>query len=88
MTPTGREVMQGIGAAFALRPMAAQPQQNRDGALTLWYRAPAMEWTEALPVGDGVLGAMVFGSVEHEPAQQCEPGRVPAGNHVLTRQPW
>jgi hypothetical protein len=35
MTPTRKEVMQGIGAAFALRPMAAQPQQNRDGALTL-----------------------------------------------------
>ena len=66
MTPTRKEVMQGIGAAFALRPMAAQPQQNRDGALTLWYRTPAKEWTEALPVGNGVLVAMVFGSVGHE----------------------
>src|SRR5271157_1412236 len=48
MTPTRREVMQGIGAALALLPMAAQPQQNRDGALTLWYRTPAKERTEAL----------------------------------------
>ena len=27
----------------------------------LWYSAPAWEWTEALPVGNGRLGAMVYG---------------------------
>jgi alpha-L-fucosidase 2 len=27
----------------------------------LWYRPPATVWTEALPVGNGRLGAMVFG---------------------------
>src|SRR5437660_995209 len=29
--------------------------------LTLWYRQPATQWVEALPVGNGRLGAMVFG---------------------------
>ena len=29
--------------------------------LTLWYQKPAPVWTEALPVGNGQLGAMVFG---------------------------
>jgi len=29
--------------------------------LVLWYDEPAREWTEALPVGNGRLGAMVFG---------------------------
>lgn len=29
--------------------------------LVLWYDQPAVEWTEALPVGNGRLGAMVFG---------------------------
>ena len=29
--------------------------------LTLRYNRPAREWTEALPVGNGRLGAMVFG---------------------------
>ncbi|NLR57421.1 glycoside hydrolase family 95 protein [Chitinophaga polysaccharea] len=29
--------------------------------LSLWYRFPAKEWIEALPVGNGTLGAMVFG---------------------------
>lgn len=32
----------------------------------LWYDRPASEWTEALPVGNGRLGAMVFGGVEGE----------------------
>ena len=33
----------------------------------LWYNQPAMTWTQALPVGDGVIGGMVFGTpaVEH-----------------------
>ena len=35
----------------------------------LWYRRPAVEWTEALPVGNGRLGAMVFGGVGQERLQ-------------------
>ena len=34
--------------------------------LTLWYRQPAKRWLEALPVGNGRLGAMVFGGVATE----------------------
>src|SRR5258706_12274734 len=37
--------------------------------LTLWYRQPAKLWVEALPVGNGRLGAMVFGGVAHERIQ-------------------
>lgn len=29
--------------------------------LVLWYDQPAAEWVEALPIGNGRLGAMVFG---------------------------
>ncbi len=36
---------------------------------TLWYRAPARAWTEALPVGNGRLGAMVFGGTAVERIQ-------------------
>src|SRR5690242_9852685 len=32
--------------------------------LRLWYDRPANSWVEALPVGNGRLGAMVFGGVE------------------------
>src|SRR5690242_16732012 len=37
--------------------------------LTLWYRQPAQLWVEALPVGNGRLGAMVFGGIDHERIQ-------------------
>ncbi len=37
--------------------------------LHLWYANPAIEWTEALPVGNGRLGGMVFGGVEKEHIQ-------------------
>jgi len=35
----------------------------------LWYDQPATNWTEALPVGNGRLGAMVYGSIEKEVIQ-------------------
>ena len=27
----------------------------------LWYRKPAVDWNEALPLGNGRMGAMLFG---------------------------
>ncbi len=35
----------------------------------LWYSQPATEWTSALPVGNGRLGAMVFGGVAEDRIQ-------------------
>jgi alpha-L-fucosidase 2 len=37
--------------------------------LSLWYDEPAAEWTDALPVGNGRLGAMVFGGISRERIQ-------------------
>ncbi len=37
--------------------------------LNLWYREPAQKWVEALPLGNGRLGGMVFGGVEREHIQ-------------------
>jgi alpha-L-fucosidase 2 len=37
--------------------------------LSLWYRKPASQWVEALPVGNGRLGAMVFGGAAKERIQ-------------------
>lgn len=34
--------------------------------LCLWYREPAIRWLEALPIGNGRVGAMVFGGVAEE----------------------
>ena len=41
-------------------------------ALSLWYEQPARAWTDALPVGNGRLGAMVFGGIETERIQLNE----------------
>ena len=43
-----------------------------DTHLTLWYRRPAQVWEEALPIGNGRLGAMVFGGVADERLQLNE----------------
>jgi len=43
-----------------------------EGRLTLWYRRPAGKWTEAMPIGNGRLGAMVFGTVPDERLQLNE----------------
>ena len=40
--------------------------------LVLWYKKPAEVWTDALPIGNGRLGAMVFGSVARERIQLNE----------------
>ena len=43
-----------------------------DSPLTLWYRQPANEWVEALPIGNGRLAGMVFGGIERERIQLNE----------------
>ena len=40
-----------------------------DNNLTLWYESPASAWEEALPVGNGRLGAMIFGYTDCERIQ-------------------
>ena len=41
-------------------------------ATTLWYQQPAQKWEQALPLGNGRLGAMVFGSAPIEKLQLNE----------------
>ncbi|CAM4153316.1 glycoside hydrolase family 95 protein [Zobellia nedashkovskayae] len=48
-----------------LGPVLLSGQEN----MHLSYDVPATEWTEALPVGNGSLGAMIFGGVEQEHLQ-------------------
>src|SRR3569623_3357110 len=38
----------------------------------LWYTSPASEWTDALPLGNGRLGAMVYGGITREELQLNE----------------
>ena len=51
--------------SFFILLAVAGSAQAQEPALKLWYKNPAVKWTEALPIGNGRLGAMVFG----DPAQ-------------------
>jgi alpha-L-fucosidase 2 len=59
-----------IFAAFSLCP--SSPATAAGAPLTLFYTNAAASWTEALPIGNGRLGAMVFGGVEREHLQLNE----------------
>jgi alpha-L-fucosidase 2 len=60
-------------AAIPLHLSADQSSsRGQPFGLMLWYRAPADEWIKALPVGNGRLGAMVFGGVDRERIQLNE----------------
>lgn len=56
---------------FFLVPTVIFFQANSQD-LKLWYKQPASIWTEAVPVGNGRLGAMVFGGVNEELLQLNE----------------
>lgn len=46
--------------------------KENPGALSLWYNQPARQWVEALPVGNGFQGAMIFGGVHQDRIQLNE----------------
>ena len=47
-------------------PLSKTGQASFDPATVLWYNQPASKWEEALPVGNGRLGAMVYGKYGEE----------------------
>jgi len=55
-----------LGISLLPAPLPASDSQ------TLWYAHPATQWVEALPVGNGRLGAMVFGGIGLERLQLNE----------------
>jgi alpha-L-fucosidase 2 len=54
------------------RPTYSSVSPPSSGPLVLWYDKPATQWVEALPIGDGRLGAMVFGGTKNERLQLNE----------------
>ena len=46
--------------------------QEKTQSLTLWYNEPATNWNDALPIGNGHAGAMIFGGVDNELLQLNE----------------
>jgi alpha-L-fucosidase 2 len=65
-------------AAAPATALAAQAPSSADSGTQdwtqwkLWYNQPAVNWNAALPIGNGRLGAMVFGGVQEEVLQLNE----------------
>ncbi|MDW7695866.1 glycoside hydrolase family 95 protein [Flammeovirgaceae bacterium SG7u.111] len=58
-----------------------QADVDQPSSLKLWYDAPAANWNEALPIGNGRLGAMVFGIPDQENIQLNEETLWSGGPH-------
>lgn len=57
---------------ICLAVIASIPLWSKQQAYTLWYNKPAANWNEALPTGNGRLGAMLFGGWNRETIQLNE----------------
>jgi alpha-L-fucosidase 2 len=57
---------------FAVILLISCRKEQSSSSLCLWYKQPAKEWNEALPIGNGRLGAMVFGQTTTERIQLNE----------------
>lgn len=58
-----------VFASNATCPAKAESNQSSayaDSMLKPWYRQPAPNWLEALPVGNGRVGTMVLGGINRE----------------------
>jgi len=58
-----------ITVALFMLASACSPVCFGANDMVLWYDRPAGKWVEALPVGNGRLGAMVYGGIKHEQLQ-------------------
>jgi alpha-L-fucosidase 2 len=61
-----------ITSAWTDRAEVTGQSSKPEGRNILWFREPAKIWEEALPIGNGRLGAMIFGGVADERIQLNE----------------
>ena len=54
---------------FVILTLLSFSCSSQKNDLKLWYDAPARQWTDALPLGNGRLGAMIFGTPAQERIQ-------------------
>ena len=66
---TARNFLAALAAGLLLQSARAAEAPS---PFVLWYQQPAKEWTEALPIGNGRLGAMIFGGSTSEHLQLNE----------------
>lgn len=70
---TSNENAGSVNNSTSLSPISELiSKQSFDPSTLMWYTKPAVVWEDALPVGNGRLGAMVFGGIEEERIQLNE----------------
>src|SRR5690606_24266387 len=76
-------VLLGVGAVASASEINASAGEINpsNGERVLWYAQPAQTWEEALPLGNGRLGAMVYGGVTRETIQLNEDSFWAGGPH-------
>lgn len=55
-----------IFATLTLTSLGAGATATASSTPTMWYQQPAKEWMEAVPLGNGRLGGMVFGGISKD----------------------
>ena len=84
-SPDGLPFCQGMQGGEEFSGRAVPPQEK----LVIWYDRPASKWVEALPIGNGHLGAMIYGGVSAELLQLNEAtiwgGKPHSYAEILTR---
>ena len=71
---------------FSIGLLVSYLTYGQQNAMTLWYNKPAEKWTDALPVGNGRLGGMVYGGFRQEHIQLNEES-VWAGSPINNNNP-
>jgi alpha-L-fucosidase 2 len=67
-----KSLLPGLFFFFFFLKLPIAYAQNAPSGLKIWFTRPAEKWNEALPVGNGRLGAMIFGGIEKERLQLNE----------------
>ena len=80
-TAPGQVLLESPRGAVTRQAKLTGEAPPADGPWTLWYRRPAAAWHEAMPIGNGRLGAMVFGGVPDERLQLNEDTLWTGGPH-------
>lgn len=72
MNPAGKIMMLLMLALTGFSPAVQAQEKEKAGRNILWYDKPAANWNEALPIGNGFIGGMIFGSPSRERVQLNE----------------
>src|SRR5262245_28546796 len=69
------QIARGQGSGYTIPAFAGEFRGEAPAPtepLSVWFRKPAQQWVQAFPIGNGRLGAMVFGGIVEEHLQLNE----------------